>query len=100
MRQWQYFWPALRAHRARIAARGWACVARALLLAALWPGMNAAVAQGLESALSPGPLARAHAKLEGECKSCHVRFDRAAQDGLCAGCHKEVGQDLRAHTGA
>ncbi len=99
MPQWRHLWPALQAHRARIAARAWACAARALLLAALWPGMNAAVAQGLESALSPGPLARAHAKLEGDCKSCHVRFDRAAQDGLCAACHKEVGQDLRAHTG-
>ncbi|MBL8326116.1 MAG: cytochrome C [Rubrivivax sp.] len=58
-----------------------------------------APAQGLESALSPGPLIRGHQKVEGECAKCHVRFDRAAQDRLCIDCHKEVGQDLRAKAG-
>jgi len=60
---------------------------------------GAALPQSLESVLSPGPLTRAHAKWDADCSACHVRFDRAAQDGLCAGCHKPVGEDLRARTG-
>jgi hypothetical protein len=60
----------------------------------------AARAQGLESVLSPGKLSQAHAKWEGDCKACHVRFDRNAQDKLCMDCHKDtVGQDIRAKTG-
>ena len=58
-----------------------------------------AVAQTVESVLSPGPLAKAHAKWEDSCKSCHVRFDRQAQDRLCADCHKDIGRDLAQHTG-
>ena len=65
----------------------------ALLLAA------PAHAQGLESALSPGPLVRSHAKIEGTCSDCHVRFDRAGQDGRCTACHKDVGKDLQRKTG-
>ena len=34
-----------------------------------------------------------------ECANCHVKFDRAAQDGLCLDCHKEVGADVRAKQG-
>ncbi len=77
---------------------GWllrSLAALVLMLGAALP----ADAQSLESALSPGPLIRDHAKAEGECKNCHVRFDRAAQDGLCVACHKEVGTDLRNKTG-
>jgi hypothetical protein len=58
-----------------------------------------AAAQALESALAPGPVIRGHAKVEDQCASCHVRFDRAAQDGRCLECHKDVGADLRAKTG-
>jgi len=58
-----------------------------------------AVAQSLESALSPGPVIEGHVKVEAQCEKCHVRFDRAGQDGLCMDCHKEVGQDVRQHTG-
>lgn len=61
--------------------------------------VSAAGAQGLESALSPGPLIRGHAKVEDKCASCHVRFDRAAQDALCLDCHKDVAADLKARTG-
>jgi hypothetical protein len=61
--------------------------------------VSTASAQGLESALSPGPLIRGHAKVEDKCASCHVRFDRAAQDGLCLDCHKDVAADLKARTG-
>jgi hypothetical protein len=74
------------------------------LAAALWVLMcsvvfTPALAQGLESALSPGPLIKGHAKWQDECASCHVRFDRAAQDRLCQDCHKPVAQDIRAGTG-
>lgn len=61
--------------------------------------VSTAGAQGLESALSPGPLIRGHAKVEDKCASCHVRFDRAAQDALCLDCHKDVAADLKARTG-
>ena len=44
-------------------------------------------------------MSQAHAKFDEDCKACHVRFDRTAQDRLCADCHKDVGQDLRAKTG-
>jgi hypothetical protein len=77
--------------------------ASALLLAvvalpAWWAPMPAG-AQTIESALSPGPLIRDHAKVEHVCRSCHVRFDRAAQDGLCMECHREVRSDVRAKAG-
>ncbi|MFZ2989045.1 cytochrome c3 family protein [Ideonella sp.] len=58
-----------------------------------------ALGQGLESALSPGPLTQAHAKWQNDCASCHVRFDRAGQDKLCLDCHKPVAADLRDKTG-
>ena len=77
-----------------------------------WSGWRAAVAvalgllcgsgawsQGIESIMSPGSLIQGHAKWEDDCKQCHVKFDRKAQDGLCMACHKEVGADVRAKTG-
>jgi hypothetical protein len=70
----------------------------AWFVAALVAGQGA-WAQSVESVLSPGPLIRGHAKVEGDCKNCHVRFDRAAQDGLCIACHKDTGRDLREKTG-
>jgi Cytochrome c3 len=69
-------------------------------LVALWMALLApATAQSLESALSPGVLTQSHTKWQDDCASCHVRFDRAAQDRLCADCHKPIGQDLRQKTG-
>lgn len=46
---------------------------------------------GLAAQVSPGPLARAHRELEGalKCTSCHAR-GKAAMDGRCAGCHRDV----------
>ncbi len=73
----------------------WALVLWALLCLACLP----AAAQSLESVLSPGAVIKGHAKTEDDCKACHTRFDRAAQDGLCVACHKEVGQDVKARTG-
>ena len=58
-----------------------------------------ALAQSLESVLSPGPLIEAHARAEGECRNCHVPFKRDAQNALCLECHKEIGVDVRGHTG-
>lgn len=66
-------------------------------VAALLAG--AAPAQTIESVLAPGPVIQGHAKNEHDCKSCHSRFDRAAQDALCTECHKDVGADIRQHTG-
>jgi hypothetical protein len=55
---------------------------------------QASVAQSLEGVLMPGKVISGHAKLEGECSQCHVRFDRAAQDRLCLDCHKDVAADV------
>lgn len=55
--------------------------------------------QGIESVVAPGKLIQGHAKWEDDCKQCHVKFDRKAQDGLCMDCHKEVGADVRAKSG-
>jgi hypothetical protein len=58
-----------------------------------------ALAQGIESVLSPGRLSQAHAKLEDQCNQCHVRFDRAAQDRLCMDCHKDIARDITGKAG-
>lgn len=49
--------------------------------------------------MAPGKLIQGHAKWEDDCKQCHVKFDRKAQDGLCMTCHKDVGADVRAKSG-
>jgi hypothetical protein len=72
---------------------------RCLLATWLALACGSALAQSLESVLAPGPVIEAHAKAENECRNCHVPFKRTAQDGLCLACHKEVGVDMRAHTG-
>ena len=43
--------------------------------------------------ISPGPLARAHAKLEGslQCTTCHGGGGRTAMTAQCLGCHRDVG---------
>lgn len=56
-------------------------------------------AQTLEAAIMPGPVISGHADLEADCGNCHVRFDRAAQAGLCLDCHKPVRSDIAAGTG-
>ena len=55
--------------------------------------------QSLETAIMPGPVIEGHAKLEGECRNCHVRFNRAAQSGLCLDCHKDVARDIAGRAG-
>ncbi len=71
------------------------CLLAALI--GLWP--SAAMAQTMESVLSPGELIQGHAKWQDDCKQCHVRFDRAAQDRLCMDCHKNIGRDVGQKTG-
>lgn len=56
-------------------------------------------AQSIETVLAPGQVIEGHAKVEQQCIKCHVRFDRAAQDGLCQDCHRDVAADMRAKTG-
>jgi hypothetical protein len=68
-----------------------------LALLLLWVGP--AFAQGIESVLNPGKVIEGHAKWEDDCKQCHIRFDRDAQDRLCMACHEKVGQDVRDKTG-
>ena len=70
-----------------------------LCLFSFWCLTSGAIAQGIESIVSPGKLAQPHAKVDDECKQCHTKFDRKAQDGLCVECHKEVGADVRGKTG-
>ena len=59
----------------------------------------AAHGQSLESVVMPGKVIAGHARVEGECAKCHVRFDKAAQPRLCVECHKDVGADGQAGTG-
>lgn len=72
-----------------------------LITLMLWTlvGGGLAQAQSLESVLRPGDVIAGHAKWEDDCAACHVRFDRAAQDGRCTDCHKDVGADMRTRQG-
>jgi hypothetical protein len=51
-------------------------------------------ADALVMPVMPGDLIFKHAKLEATCEKCHVKFDKKAQSGLCADCHKDVGKDV------
>ena len=46
------------------------------------------------SIISPGDVAKAHIKEEADCEKCHKKFDKGAQNKLCADCHKAVGKDI------
>ena len=56
-------------------------------------------AQTFEKALMPGELSQAHAMYEGDCKNCHVRFDKNIQTTLCLDCHKEIRADVNSKHG-
>lgn len=58
-----------------------------------------AVAQSVELLVMPGDLITGHADLESDCSSCHISFNRAAQDGLCRDCHEDVTSDLENSNG-
>ncbi len=51
-------------------------------------------------AVSPGPLSKAHAALEGagKCQSCHGA-DRKVAPGLCLSCHQPIAERIRAKKG-
>ena len=49
--------------------------------------------------VTPGPVATAHAKLETDCFNCHKPFAKAAQNDLCAACHKDISADIAAKRG-
>lgn len=71
-------------------------VPRALALAAAL----ALGAAGLAAQISPGPLSKPHAALEGSarCLSCH-RTGRAVDPALCFACHKALGARVAAGRG-
>ncbi len=65
---------------------------RALLLAlfgvvALIAAPVAMAQNPLERLVSPGPLSRAHEKLEATCNVCHESFNKAGQPAKCLDCH-------------
>lgn len=70
----------------------------ALALLVLAPAAPS-LAESIETVLSPGKLIQGHARWDDDCKACHVKFDRAAQDRLCMDCHKDIAQDVRARAG-
>ena len=73
---------------------------RLLAIARLAFAAQLAFAQGImERLITPGPLSRAHAKLEANCASCHESFSRQAQNGKCLACHTGIGADIRGGAG-
>lgn len=50
--------------------------------------------------VSPGPLARAHAELDGplDCMKCHAKGEKGL-DGQCLACHREIAATRKARTG-
>jgi len=88
------------AHSQYSAACFWRLCLRSLLCLCLGLWLSgAAQAQGIESIIRPGQLMQPHAKYDDDCKQCHVKLDRKAQDRLCMDCHKDIGQDVRSHSG-
>ena len=67
----------------RAPAAGWVA---ALAMMAAW-GSSAWADHRVER-LRPGDVIQGHAKWEEDCKSRHVKFDRAAQDRLCMDYHR------------
>ena len=51
------------------------------------------VSSSAAAQISPGPLARPHAALEGatQCLRCHPVGKKEAMDGACLSCHREIG---------
>jgi hypothetical protein len=56
-------------------------------------------AQILDSLVMPGKVIEGHAKIEADCKSCHVPFKKTLQSSLCLDCHKDVAADVKAKKG-
>lgn len=77
----------------------WLCTLTRGIAAVFVLASWAAQAQNIESAIMPGQVIAGHAKQEADCGNCHVRFDRAAQVGLCLDCHKQVRSDVETGRG-
>jgi len=74
-------------------------LAKALLLVLLAsPLAPAARAASIEKLIMPGPVTKAHAKIEGDCSSCHDRANRERQTALCLDCHKDTAADIKTKT--
>ncbi|MGE5345880.1 MAG: hypothetical protein ACM3JH_07995, partial [Acidithiobacillales bacterium] len=71
-----------------------------LLSQALLASPGVLSAQGLGSLVSPGPLSRAHAKLEGldNCQKCHEPGKRVTAQ-KCLECHKPIAEETAAKKG-
>ena len=54
---------------------------------------------GLENLFSPGDVIKGHAKLQDDCKNCHVRGRKMSRNQLCMDCHKKVAADVKQHKG-
>ncbi len=48
--------------------------------------------------LMPDKVTQAHAKIEADCKKCHLHFDKSNQSPLCLDCHEQIQQDLDSKT--
>ncbi len=84
--------------RSRSAAASWPAY-RVLLALAVLLGPGIAHAQ-VGQLVSPGPLSKAHASLEGveNCRKCHEPGRQVTAD-LCLSCHKPVAQRMAARRG-
>jgi hypothetical protein len=72
----------------------------ALAVSALWCGVPATAHAQLGALVSPGPLSKAHADLEGlsKCQSCHER-GRQVSAPRCLTCHKPVAERIARKVG-
>jgi hypothetical protein len=61
--------------------------------------VSRAQVSAIERLVMPGPVTEAHADIESECASCHVRFSRGQQRELCMDCHENIASDLEAKSG-
>lgn len=70
-----------------------------LLLALLAFASANLFAQSFDTLVMPGKISEAHAKIEKECKKCHLPFKRTEQSGLCMDCHKDTAKDVKTKRG-
>ena len=56
-------------------------------------------AASIEKFMMPGPVTRAHARIEAECSDCHDLANRERHSAQCLGCHKEIAADIRVKSG-
>ena len=80
-------------------SRFWYIAIQIALAMGTWVVASIVCAQGIESILAPGKLIQGHVKIEGDCKQCHIKFDRKGQSALCMDCHKDVGLDVKTKAG-